>query len=90
MILKSKQDKRETEPRSRQSKFYLKLSSTVLSDFPPYFTITSWMIIVKTTIKRKSLLLKKLSKTLYSSAFSFLALISLKTCSSTKTLKKME
>ena len=45
---------------------------------------------VLTKMIKKSLLLKKFSKILISSDLSFLALISLKTCKSTKTLKKIE
>jgi hypothetical protein len=41
MILKRRQDKIEVEPNNKQSKFSLKLSSTVLSDSPPYLTIVS-------------------------------------------------
>lgn len=88
--MNSKHDNNEVDPKSKHSRFYLKLSSTVFSDYPPYLTMVSWMMMVHTTITKNSLLLKKLSKTLYSSALSFLALISLKTWRSTKTLKKME
>jgi hypothetical protein len=80
----------EVDPRRRQRRFSLKLSSTVWRDFPPYLTMVSWMMMVATTITRKSLLLKKCSKTLYSLFFNLRALISLKTCNKTKTLKKME
>ena len=90
MTFKSKPESKELDPRSKQRRFSLKLSSTVLRDLPPYLTMVSWMMIVQTKITKKSLLLKKLSKTLYSSDLSFLALISLKTCKRTKTLKKME
>lgn len=88
--MKMRQERREVEPRIKHSKFSLKLSSTVLRDLPPYLTMVSWMIIVETTMIKNNLLLKKFSKTLTSSGFNFLALISLKTWRSTKTLKKME
>ena len=90
ITLNARQDNIDVDPRSRHSTFYLKLSSTVCRDFPPYLTIVSWMIMVATTITKNNLLLKKFSNTLYSWFFSFLAFISLKTCSNTKTLKKIE
>lgn len=74
----------------RHNKFSLKLNSTVLSDFPPYLTIVNWMTIVATKIIKNNGLLKKFSKTFASVCFNFLALISLKICKSTKTLKKIE
>ena len=80
----------ELDPNIRQRRFSLKLSSTVLRDFPPYLTMVSWMMMVETTMIKKSLLLKKFSKMLYSSDFNLRALISLKTWSKTKTLKKIE
>jgi hypothetical protein len=59
ITLKSRPESREVDPRTIQSRFYLKLSSTVFSDFPPYRTIKSWIRIVVTRMNRKSLLLKK-------------------------------
>ena len=90
MTFKSRPDNIELDPNKRHKRFSLKLSSTVLRDFPPYLTMVNWMIMVLTRMIKKSLLLKKSSKTLYSWALSFLALISLKTWSKTKTLKKIE
>jgi hypothetical protein len=62
-------------PNNMQSKFYLKLSSTVFIDFPPYFIIVNWMKIVLSKITKKSGLLRKFSKTFTSACFNFLALI---------------
>jgi len=62
--LKMRQVRREVEPRIRQSRFSLKLSSTVWRDFPPYLTMVSWMMMVDTKMIRNNLLLKKFSKTL--------------------------
>lgn len=50
---------KENVPKIMQSKFYLKLSSTVLSDFPPYFTIVNCMMIVLTKINKNKGLFKK-------------------------------
>ena len=90
ITFRSRPESIELEPSRRHRRFSLKLSSTVLRDFPPYLTMVNWMMMVLTRMLRKSLLLKKSSKTLYSWALSFLALISLKTWSRTKTLKKIE
>lgn len=80
----------EDEPNKRQKRFSLKESSTVFIDLPPYLTIVNWMMMVAMRITKKRGLLKKCSKTLVSSGFNFLALISLKTWSKTKTLKKIQ
>ena len=80
----------EKVPNMMQRRFSLKLSSTVLRDFPPYLTMVNWITMVLTRMMRKSGLFKKFSKTLASLCLSFLALISLKICKRTKTLKKIE
>ncbi len=80
----------DDEPNTKHNKFSLKVSSTVFIDFPPYLTIVNWMIIVAIKITKNNGLLKKCSNTLTSLIFSFLALISLNTCSNTNTLKKIE
>lgn len=80
----------ENVPKIRHNKFYLKLSSTVFKDFPPYLTIVNWITIVPTMMIKKSGLFKKFSNTLTSLCLSFLALISLKIWSNTNTLKKIE
>ena len=83
-------DHSERVPRMMQNKFSAKESSTVFMDFPPYFTMVSWMTIVPTTMIKNMGLLKKFSNTFNSLGLSLRALISLKICKSTKTLKKME
>ena len=63
---------------------------TVRRECPPYSTHTNWMARVRRRITKKRGLLKKLRKTLISLDLSFLALISLKTCSRTKVWKKRQ
>ncbi len=62
-ILISNPDHKDKDPKIRHKQFYLKLSYTVFSDLPPYFTIYSWMIIVPTNIIKNNGLLKKFSNT---------------------------
>jgi hypothetical protein len=64
MTLKARQERREVEPRSRQSRFSLKLSYTVFRDYPPYLTMVSCMMMVATRMIMKRVLLKKFSKVL--------------------------
>lgn len=80
----------ENVPKIMQNKFSAKASSTVFRDLPPYFTMVNWMMMVPTRMIKNMGLLKKFSNTFTSLCFSFLALISLKICSSTNTLKKIE
>lgn len=51
--------KMELDPNNRHNIFSENESSTVFIDFPPYFTIVSWIMIVPTIIIKKSGLLKK-------------------------------
>ena len=89
-VLTNKPAINEKVPKIMQSKFSLKLSSTVFIDFPPYLTMVNWMMIVATKMIKNNGLFKKFSKTLASLCLSFLALISLKSWRRTKTLKKIE
>lgn len=57
-------DSNDTDPNNKQSTFSLKLSSTVFIDFPPYFIIVNWMMIVLTIMIKNIGLLKKFSNTL--------------------------
>ena len=66
---------KELDPNTKQSKFSLKVNSTVFIDLPPYLTIVSWMMMVLMTMIKNIGLLKKFSKTFVSSGLSFLALI---------------
>ena len=90
MVLVNKPYTKDDEPNTKHNKFSLKVNSTVFIDFPPYLIIVNWMMIVAIRITKNNGLLKKCSNTLASLIFSFLALISLKTCSKTNTLKKIE
>lgn len=83
-------DKRVEDPNKIHKRFSWKDNSTVFIDYPPYFTIVNWMIIVAMIMIKKRGLLKKCSKTLVSSGLSFLAFISLKTWRSTNTLKNIQ
>lgn len=86
----NKPDNKDDEPNTKHNKFSWKVSSTVFIDFPPYLIIVNWIRTVAIKITRKRGLLKKCSKTLAYSGFNFLAFISLKTCSKTNTLKKIQ
>lgn len=76
-------------PINIQAVFYPIVKGAQCAAFPPYSTIKSCttrvVIITKTNIE----LLKNPLKTLTSSFFNFLALISLKTCKKTKMLKNI-
>lgn len=89
-ILKITPAKMDKEPKPMQIRCSCILRGTVLRDCPPNSTHRNWIAKVLMRMAKKRGLLKKLEKMLISLDFSFLALISLKTWSRTKTLKKIE
>jgi hypothetical protein len=90
MVFTMKPVNSATDPNKRQIMFSSKVSYTVLSDLPPSLIMLSCTMNVNTRIATNSGLLKKFLNTFIYSCFSLRALISLKICNSTNTLKNME
>lgn len=89
MVLNTNPKNSELDPIIRQMKFSRKVRGIVLTASPPNRANDIWMIKVATKMRRNIGLLKKFLNTLISCFSSFLALISLKSCKNTKTLKNI-
>ncbi len=90
IILEKNPTQMEAEPIAIQARCSLVSSGTHFKEAPPNCTQSACTTMVMSMIMTKRLLLKKPLNTLSSSDFSFLALISLNTCKSTKMLKKRQ
>lgn len=77
----------ERAPIPMQRQCYQRARGAHLTTIPPYSTRAHWTTMVKIRMSKKSKLLKKPAKTLYSFSPNFLELISLNTCMKTKLWK---
>ena len=87
--MKTKPKNKELDPITKHNTFSRKLKGIVFIASPPNLARDIWIKKVAIRMRMKRGLLKKFLKTLISCFSSFLALISLKSCKNTKTLKKI-